>query len=140
VRDNMELGISSLGNIIDSGLSNKYNDIFNMYYRSTEECLNFAEENNINVVEIVVDPQNIFTDTRRQGFIDLINSYSMKKQIHGPFIDINLCSHNDLISKASTEAYIETAKLCREFNIDLMTIHPGLANFLLKSIRDYNRK
>ncbi len=135
----MELGISSLGYIIDYGLNSDDKNITNMFFQSTEECLNFAEENSINIVEIVVDPQNIFTDTRRQGFIDLLNSYSMKKQIHGPFIDVNLCSHNDLISKASTEAYIETAKLCREFNVDLMTVHPGLANFLLESIRDYNR-
>ena len=137
--DKMELGISSLGHIIDYGLNNEYKDITNMFFQSTEECLNFAEEKEINVVEIVVDPQNIFTDTKREEFIDLLNSYSMKKQIHGPFIDVNLCSHNDLISKASTEVYIETAKLCKEFNIDLMTIHPGLANFLLESIRDYNR-
>ena len=135
----MELGISSLGYIIDYGLNSDDKNITNMFFQSTEECLNFAEENSINIVEIVVDPQNIFTDTRRQGFIDLLNSYSMKKQIHGPFIDVNLCSHNDLISKASTEAYIETAKLCREFNVDLMTVHPGLANFLLESIRYYNR-
>ena len=127
--DKMELGISSLGHIIDYGLNNEYKDITNMFFQSTEECLNFAEEKGINVVEIVVDPQNIFTDTKREEFIDLLNSYSMKKQIHGPFIDVNLCSHNDLISKASTEVYIETAKLCKEFNVDMMTIHPGLANF-----------
>jgi sugar phosphate isomerase/epimerase len=135
----MELGISSLGYIIDYGINNEYKDITNMIYQSTEQCLNFAEEKGINVVEIVVDPQNIFTDTKKQAFIDLVNAYSMKKQIHGPFIDVNLCSHNDLISKASIEVYIEAAKLCKVFNVDVMTIHPGLANFLLKSIRDYNR-
>ncbi|MBY9010843.1 MAG: sugar phosphate isomerase/epimerase [Candidatus Lokiarchaeota archaeon] len=134
----MELGISSLGNIIDSGLNNKYTSIFNMYYHSTEECLKFAEENEISIVELVLDPQNIFTDTNRQEFIELLNSYPIKKQVHGPFIDVNLCSHNDIISKASTEAYIETAKFCKEINVDVMTIHPGLANFLLKFIRDYN--
>jgi sugar phosphate isomerase/epimerase len=134
----MELGISSLGNIIDSGLNNKYTSIFNMYYHSTEECLKFAEENDISIVELVLDPQNIFTDTNRQEFIELLNSYPIKKQVHGPFIDVNLCSHNDIISKASTEAYIETAKFCKEINVDVMTIHPGLANFLLKFIRDYN--
>jgi len=136
--DNMELGISSLGHIIDFGLNNKYNDIFSMYYQSTEDCLKFAEENEISIVEIVIDPQNIFTGTNRQEFIDLLNSYSIKKQVHGPFIDVNLCSHNDIISKASTEAYIETAKFCREIKVDVITIHPGLANFLLQFIRDYN--
>lgn len=136
----MELGISSLGHIIDYGLNNKYKDIFQMFYQSTEECLKFAEEKGIKIVELVIEPQNVFTGTNREKFIDLINSYSIIKQVHGPFIDVNLCSHNELISKASTEAYIETAKFCKEINVNVMTIHPGLANFLLQFIRDYNNK
>ncbi len=136
----MELGISSLGNIIDSGLNREYIDIPNMLYHATDECLKFAEEEGIKIVELVIDPQNIFLDTIRHEFIDLLNSFSILKQFHGPFIDINLCSHNDLISRASVEAYIETAKFCREINVDVMTIHPGLANFLLESFRTYNTK
>ncbi|MFX0049409.1 MAG: sugar phosphate isomerase/epimerase family protein [Candidatus Hermodarchaeota archaeon] len=136
----MELGISSLGHIIDYGLNSKYTDIFKMLYQSTEECLKFAEEKGIKIVELVIEPQNIFTGTNRQEFIDLINSYRIKKQVHGPFIDVNLCSHNELILKASIEAYIETAKFCKEIYVDVMTIHPGLANFLLQFIRDYNNK
>ena len=136
----MELGISSLGSFIDNGLNSKHKEIFDIYYQSIEECLNFSEEKGLKIVEIVVDPQNIFTGTKRLEFIDLLNAYPIKKQVHGPFIDVNLCSHNDKISKASTEAYIETAKFCKEINVDVMTIHPGLANFLLKFIRDYNSK
>jgi sugar phosphate isomerase/epimerase len=136
----MELGISSLGNIIDFGLNRKYNDIPDMLYHATDECLKFAEEEDIKIVEIVMDPQNIFLDTKRHEFIELLNSFSIKKQVHGPFIDVNLCSHNDLISRASVEAYIKTAKFCKELNIDIMTIHPGLANFLLESFHTYNTK
>ena len=136
----MEIGISSLGYFIDNGLNKKNIDIFNMFYESTEECLKFAEENEIRVVELVIDPHNIFTETNRHAFIELINSYKIHKQVHGPFIDINLCSHNDLISKASTEAYFETAKFCSDINANIMTIHPGLANFLLEFIREYNKK
>jgi sugar phosphate isomerase/epimerase len=136
----MELGISSLGYFIDNGMKAKHFDTFKMFYESTEECLKFAEENDIKIVELVIDPHNIFTEKYRQAFIDLISGYRLKKQVHGPFIDINLCSHNDLISKASTEAYIETAKFCADIKAEIMTIHPGLANFLLEFIREYNKK
>ena len=135
----MELGISSLGHIIDNGLDSEYKDIINLFYKSTEECLNYAEEQDIAVVEIVVDPQNIFIDVIKQKFVDLMGSFSIKKQVHGPFIDINLCSHNNSISQASVEAYIETSKLCKEVKVDVMTIHPGLANFMIESIREYNK-
>ena len=136
----MELGISSLGNIIDYGLNIEYDDIPNMLYHATDECLTFAEENGISLVELVIDPQDLYTEAKKQDFIDLVNSYSLEKQIHGPFIDVNLCSHNSIISQASVEAYIEAAGLCKRINVELMTIHPGLANFLLESIRSYNTK
>ncbi len=135
----MELGISSLGDIIDFGLSNKWKNVNDLLSKSTEACLNFAEEQDIAVVEIVIDPQNIFINEIKQKFVDLMSSYSMKKQVHGPFIDVNLCSHNNSISQASVEAYIETSKLCEEVNDDMMTIHPGLANFMIESIREYNK-
>jgi sugar phosphate isomerase/epimerase len=134
----MELGISSLGNIIDFGLNSKYNDVPNMLYQATDNCLKFAEEHEINIVEIVVDPQDLYSEAKREEFIDLVNSYSLKKQLHGPFIDVNLCSHNNLISQASVEAYIATSELCKRIGVDIMTIHPGLANFLLESLRGYN--
>ena len=135
----MELGLSSLGNIMDYSVNGKQSDIPKMIYDATEECLKYAEERAINVVELVVDPQDLYTEANRQDFIDLVNSYSSKKQVHGPFIDINLCSHNNLISQASIEAYIETASLCKSINASFMTIHPGLANFMFESIRVYNK-
>ncbi|MBY9020061.1 MAG: sugar phosphate isomerase/epimerase [Candidatus Lokiarchaeota archaeon] len=110
-----------------------------MFYHSTEECFNFAEDNGIAVVEIVVDPQDMFIGDMKQNYLDLFKSFSMEKQVHGPFIDINLCSHNRGISQASIEAYLETAQFCKEFHAKTLTIHPGLANFMLESLRDYNR-
>ncbi|MFX0075481.1 MAG: sugar phosphate isomerase/epimerase family protein [Candidatus Hermodarchaeota archaeon] len=134
----MELGISSLGNIIDYGLNSKYNEIHNMIYNATDECLKFAEEHEIEVVEIVVDPQDLYSEAKREEFISLVNSYSLTKQLHGPFIDVNLCSHNNLISQASVDAYKTTAELCKRIGVDILTIHPGLGNFLLESLRGYN--
>jgi len=135
----MKLGISSLGNIMENAFKNKFPNISSMLYHSTEECFKFAEEHGIDVVEIVVDPQDMFIGERKQAYLDLFKSYSMVKQVHGPFIDINLCSHNKGISQASVDAYLETAQFCQELKAKIITIHPGLANFLLESLRGYNR-
>ncbi|MFX0025140.1 MAG: sugar phosphate isomerase/epimerase family protein [Candidatus Hermodarchaeota archaeon] len=135
----MELGISNLGFIIELGQSNKYKDVLNLLFDSTEACLNAAELNNIKVVELIIDPPKILSDERKGEFIALLNQYKIKKQIHGPFIDINLCSHNDIIVNASVKSYNEIAKICNEINIKMMTIHPGLANFMIPSIREYNK-
>jgi sugar phosphate isomerase/epimerase len=134
-----ELGISSLGHIIEYGLLGKFENLFDLLLKASEDCLKFAEENNIKVVELVLDPPEIFNSKNQQKYIDIINSYSIKKQIHGPFIDVNLCSHNYDISKASIESYCNTAKICKKVGAKIMTIHPGLANFLINSIREFNK-
>lgn len=135
----MELGISSLGFIIEYGLSNSYESLTDLVYKASEDCLNFAEKNDIKIVELVLDPPEVIYTENHQDFIDLVNSYSFKKQVHGPFIDVNLCTHNTIISTASVESCSKAAQFCREIGSDLLTIHPGLANFLINSIRDHNK-
>jgi len=135
----MELGISSLGHIIDMGLSGNYKNLSDLLLNASEACLTYAEKNRIKLVELVLDPPAAFKTENRQKFIDLVNSYSLKKQIHSPFIDVNLCSHNNRISNASVESHIETAKICCEIKAQIMTIHPGLANFMINSIRAFNK-
>jgi len=135
----MELGISSLGYIIEFGINKAFIDLQDLIMKSTEACLNFAEENDFEVVELVLDPPEILKDDKRVEFINLVNSYPLKKQLHGPFVDVNMCSHNNTISSASVQSYINAAKLCKEINVNIMTVHPGLGNFLLESIREINK-
>ncbi len=129
----MLLGISTLAHLIDN-VSKKTGSLFDNFFKATEGCFNFAEENDILVVEIVIEPQTIIRGENKHKFIDLVNSYSLQKQVHGPYIDINLCSHNNTISMASVESYLETYNICKEININLMTVHPGQANPMMTSI------
>lgn len=135
----MLLGISSLGFIIEYGLSNKFNNIFDLILSSTKACLHFAEQNNIKIVELIIDPSDILKDENKHKFVELINSFSITKQVHGPFIDVNLCSHNSIISEASVRSYINTAQFCEVIKSKMMTIHPGLANSSINAIREYNK-
>jgi len=136
----MELGISTLGHIIEIGLKGKFKNLFELHLKASEECLNFAEHFGINIIELVIDSPDVFNQENRQKFIDMVNSYSLEKQVHGPFIDINLSSHNNRISEASIQSYIESVKLCNDIGVKMMTIHPGIANLLLPSIREFNRR
>ncbi|MHA1931699.1 MAG: sugar phosphate isomerase/epimerase family protein [Promethearchaeota archaeon] len=135
----MELGISSLGYIIEYGLSNRYDSLTDLVYRASEDCLEFAEKNDIITVELVLEPPAVLYNEKQQDFIDLINSFSLKRQVHGPFIDVNLCTHNTIISNASVESYSTAVQFCDKIDANLLTIHPGLGNFLINSIRDHNK-
>jgi len=134
----MILGISTLGHLIEFA-GRKFQDYFTMFLNATEMCLNFVEEQDLGLIEVVIDPESAITEKNKWKFIDLVNSYSFQKQVHGPFIDISLCSHNDTISQASIEAYISTYYICKEINANMMTIHPGIANSMMQSMRNYNK-
>ncbi|MHA1148132.1 MAG: sugar phosphate isomerase/epimerase family protein [Promethearchaeota archaeon] len=136
----MQLGISSLGHIIELGLTKneRYTSLLDLLLDATETCLKFSEDNNLKICELIIDPPDIFNNQNRRKFVEMCNTFSIKKQIHGPFIDMGLCSHNDKISKASIKSYIETAKIMPDIDASILTIHPGVANFLINSIKNYN--
>lgn len=135
----MKLGISALGHVMDLARDWNFNDLTDLQLKASEECLNFAEQYGIEIVELVIDSAEVFDNTNKQKFIDIVNSYRLKKQVHGPYVDLSLCSYNNHIMKASIESYRETVEICYKIDACAMTIHPGYANFLLSSIREINK-
>ena len=133
----MKLGISTLAFI--NGIQGNNYSIGELMMRTNEAGLNFAENNDINLVELVLEPPLNSQTKLYSDFVDLVNSYSLEKQVHGPFIDMNICSHNSTISAASVRSYLDTAGFCEKIYAKIMTIHPGLANFLIESIREINK-
>ena len=121
----MELGISSVGNIFDLAISKEFKSIFDLLMEATKECFIYAEEHDINVCELLIDPPDVLSSDNKRKFIDLCNSFSVKKRVHAPFIAVKLCSNNEYISKASVEVLIETAKLCDKIDAEVVTIHSG---------------
>ncbi|MFW9970438.1 MAG: sugar phosphate isomerase/epimerase family protein [Candidatus Odinarchaeota archaeon] len=136
----MELGISTLGHIIDIARATKFKNLMDIQFNATEQCLNFTEKNGIEIIELVIEPPQIINDEYRREYINLINSFSIKKQIHAPYIDLNLCSYNKRIFEASIESHIEVIKLSHQIKAKIITIHPGLANFMISAIREYNKE
>ncbi|MFW9999014.1 MAG: sugar phosphate isomerase/epimerase family protein [Candidatus Hodarchaeota archaeon] len=136
----MKLGISTLGHVIDLALKGNFKDLKELQFKASVECLNFAEQSGIEFVELVIDLPEVFDNENRQEFIKNVNSYSLKKQIHGPYVDLSLCSYNNHIREASIESCKETAKICYQIDVETMTIHPGYANFMLGSIREINKE
>ena len=69
----MELGISSLGHIIEFGILKKdqYTKLIDMLLDATRACLDFSENNNFKVCELIVDPPDIFSDEKKKRFIDI---------------------------------------------------------------------
>ncbi len=121
----MELGISSMGYIFDCIRSNEYKNLTDILLESIKASLEYAEQNNLDVCELMLEPPEIFSSENQNKIIDICNSFSIKKQIHAPFIDLKMCSYNQLISKASMKSCVESAKICNQIDSEILVIHPG---------------
>lgn len=121
----IELGISSMGHIFDCIRSNEFNNLIDILLESIKASLEYAEQKNLSVCELMLEPPEIFSSENQQKIIDICNSYSIKKQIHAPFIDLKMCSYNQRISKASMESCVEAAKICDQIDSEILVIHPG---------------
>ncbi|KKL64320.1 hypothetical protein LCGC14_2166210 [marine sediment metagenome] len=121
----MELGISSMGHIFDCIRSNEIKNLTDILLESIKASLEYAEQNNLGVCELMLEPPEIFSSVNQKKIIDICNSFSIKKQIHAPFIDLKMCSYNQLLSKASMESCVEAAKICDQIDSEILVIHPG---------------
>ena len=137
----MELGISSFGHFIDFAFSNKFEKGIDLLLKATEAGLIFAEENNIKICELFFEPPDILIDENKKKFIELCNSFSVKKQIHAPLIDVCLCSANQFISNATVELFIELTMICNQIDAQKFNICQG-SSFLddFESIKAFNSK
>jgi len=135
VRKMIELGISSLGHVNDYKYSGNFTDSFDLLYKSAENCLKFSEENDIRVCEILIEAPEILSNEHKLKFVDMCSNFSIKKQIHAPYVDINPASYNLWIRKASVDCYIECAKVCKAIGGNCFTIHPGSAKYVTEKIK-----
>ncbi|MBD3255633.1 MAG: TIM barrel protein [Candidatus Lokiarchaeota archaeon] len=134
----MRLGISSLGHLVDKALRGKFKSMVELLFNSIEASLNFAERYDIEVVEIILDPPEIYNKKERDNIIDLCNAYSIEKQVHAPFTDVSLCSFNQNISDATVKSCIDAAEFCQQIGAEILTVHPGVGHFLIKKVREFN--
>lgn len=127
----MDLGMSSLAYINDCRINGTYRSASDILLEATKICLDFAENNDIKTCELLLDPPAVNDKEMRQKFIELCKSYNhIKKQVHGPYSDVNLASHNYWNREASINCYADVAKLCTEISAKTYTIHPGSIKYM----------
>ncbi len=102
----IELGISSLGHVNDYKNSGNFTDTFDLLYKSAESCLKFAEENDVKICELLLEAPEILSNENKLKFVDMCSSFSIIKQVHAPYVDVNLASYNIWVRKASVDCYI----------------------------------
>ncbi len=101
---------------------------------SSTEFSAYLFEEVITEVSKVFDHWEIFAEAEHRlpsieaRFRDLIPSYKLSYSIHAPISDINIGSLNERIREDSILEILTTAETAVSFDIDTITIHPGLSS------------
>jgi len=90
-----------------------------IFTKSIEEVLEFAENKNIEYVEILNEYPNDSID------IGMMESYNLKYTVHAPTTDINIASLNRSIQKTSINEIKKTIDMANKLNSDIVVIHPS---------------
>ncbi|MGN1362524.1 MAG: sugar phosphate isomerase/epimerase family protein [Methanobrevibacter sp.] len=93
-------------------------------------CLGFYEDNNIEYVELLHDYP------LRDMDIEILNSFNLKYTIHSPIIDMNICSLNPSIRKASIGEIKHSLDLANSLDVNIVVVHPGHIPFLGQGLED----
>jgi len=137
----MKLGIGSIVFLYDNIINKNFDYSPELLYNAFEKTLLFAEDNEIEVCEFMLDPPEVLYSEEESKFIKLFNSFpSIDKQFHAPYVDLNLCSLNERIRKATINVYEQNALFAHKVNANLLTIHPGNMKFLHHSYRNVYSK
>ncbi|OWT33799.1 sugar phosphate isomerase [Methanobrevibacter sp. 87.7] len=94
------------------------------------DCLGFYEGNKIEYVELLHDYP------LRDMDINILNSFNLKYTIHSPIIDVNICSLNPSIRKASIGEIKHSIDLANSLDVDIVVVHPGKVPFLGQGLED----
>ncbi|MCU0851714.1 MAG: sugar phosphate isomerase/epimerase [Thermoplasmata archaeon] len=52
-------------------------------------------------------------------------SFNMKFQVHAPLSDVNIGSVHEPMRRAALDEIKQTIQICRQLDIDMVTVHPG---------------
>ena len=67
----MQLGVSSLGFVVEHSIEGKQNSLIDILLSATEACLRFSEAQGFNICEILIDPPEIYTKENKKKFISI---------------------------------------------------------------------
>ncbi|TXT61814.1 MAG: putative Endonuclease 4 [Promethearchaeota archaeon] len=136
----MKLGIASIAFLNNNIRSKTFEYSQKLLFDAFEKTLLFAERNNLELCEFILDPPEFLMSPEKEHFIELFNSFpSIEKQIHAPYVDLSLCSLNGWIRRATIKTYAECAKFANKVKANLLTIHPGNVKFLHHSYKNIQK-
>jgi sugar phosphate isomerase/epimerase len=122
----MKIGCSSMALVPDVLLKRPITlqSINTQYLEWAQESLIFAEANNFDFIEMILEsPLN--TEVNRE-FIALCNQFKIPKTIHAPFLDHNLIVMDQYLNQAAMKEYYEAMEIGAAINAQTITFHPGV--------------
>ena len=134
----MKLGISSLSHIITTSWHFQGKNLHKLLIEATRTCLEFSEVHQLDVCELVIDPDTTLELEKKNEFIEVCKEFALPKQIHAALIDVSLCSNNPKISEGTLDTFKNNVDIANALGARTITIHPGVANIPIPVLKGNN--
>jgi sugar phosphate isomerase/epimerase len=81
--------------------------------------------------------EHLWRDSPFQRVKERLARFPLRYFLHGPFMDLNLCSNNPRVAQLSLAEQLRALELARELGIELIVVHPGRCSSSKDSPKKY---
>ncbi|MHA1792159.1 MAG: sugar phosphate isomerase/epimerase family protein [Promethearchaeota archaeon] len=111
-------------------------DLLDLFLNWIRKTFLFAEENNFDHVELIIESPLMNSDENCSKLVKIIKEHNVPFNFHAPFVSNNIIDFDYHVRRASINEYIEFLENVNKHDLvpRNITIHPGIINEYLFSI------
>jgi sugar phosphate isomerase/epimerase len=106
-------------------------------FSSITEAIRFAKQNDFDYVEAALDFPLLGDADLRERLSDFIRDEGLPVNVHAPFVDLTLSSHDLNVREASIKSVSLAIAFGKEIKAGAVTFHPGARHEPISHVGDY---
>ena len=131
------IGLNSFAAFLDQVSLHPGVSVGEIQLGSMSEALHYAAKHDFDFVEILLD-YPLLGDADLEGLLqDVITDVGLPVNVHAPFIDLSISSHNTLVREASVRSTINAIAAAQSLKAACLTFHPGTRVFPFNLVRGH---
>ncbi len=131
------IGLNSFAAFLSEVSEHPKADLGEIELSSITTAIIYAKENGFDYVEASLDYPLLGDANLRGRLRDFIRDEGLQVNIHAPFVDLTISSHDPNIRDASLKSVSAGIAFAKEVNAGAVTFHPGARNEPITHIGDY---
>jgi len=131
------IGLNSFAATLSEARKRPNADLGEINFSSITSAIVYAKQNDFDYVEAALDYPLLGDAELSARLRDFIRDEGLPVNVHAPFVDLNMSSHNANIRAVSIKAVLAGIEFAKEIKAGAVTFHPGFRNESFSHIGDF---